>query len=122
MKLVSISPAVRTFIRSHKNLTALCLALVALVAMSVTAYAFTEPVDGDLFFELYDLAMNKIFSGAAGVVIAAIMVAGAFVMMGMGRGLLVPLMLLLCGAAVYFIKPIVLSFGYSLMTTAAAIM
>jgi hypothetical protein len=116
MKLANIS-SVLGFFRKHKTLATLSLAVITLVAVSATAMAFTEPVEGDLFYELYDLAMNKIFSGAAGVVIAAIMVVGAFVMMGMGRGLLVPLMLLLCGAAVFFVKPIVLSFGYSLATT-----
>jgi hypothetical protein len=97
------------------------IALTGLVSLALTgtALAFTEPTSGELFYEVYDLAMNQIFSGPAGVVIAAIMVCGALVLMGMGRGLLSPLLLLLCGAAVFFIKPIVLSFGYSLQVAQA---
>ncbi|MDR2124676.1 MAG: hypothetical protein LBP38_06835 [Desulfovibrio sp.] len=98
----------------NKTAVALALACLTTLVVSGAAWAFTEPVDGDLFFEVYDLAMNKIFTGAAGVVIAGLMVMGAFVLMGMGRGFLSPLLLLLCGAAVFFIKDIVMSFGYSL--------
>jgi uncharacterized protein YacL len=97
-----------------KTAFAVALGCLVTVILSGAALAFTEPVEGDLFYEVYDLAMNKIFTGAAGVVIAGIMVTGAFIMMGMGRGFLSPLLLLLCGAAVFFIKNIVLSFGYSL--------
>jgi hypothetical protein len=112
--------------KAAKKSTVSKIALVAglgcltTLIVSGAALAFTEPVEGDLFFEVYDLAMNKIFSGAAGVVIAGIMVIGSFVLMGMGRGLLSPLLLLLCGAGVFFIKPIVLSFGYSLEVAQAA--
>ena len=116
MKVAKIS-SVFSCLWKRKTLASFSLAVLMLIAVSATAMAFTEPVEGDLFYELYDLAMNKIFSCAAGVVIAGIMVIGAFVMMGMGRGLLVPLILLMCGAAVFFVKPIVLSFGYSLVTT-----
>jgi hypothetical protein len=102
--------------------TGVIAASVFLAAMIITgsAWAFTEPVQGDLFYEVYDLAMNKIFTGAAGVVISGIMVVGAFILMGMGRGFLSPLLLLLCGAAVFFIKDIVLSVGYSLELARAA--
>jgi uncharacterized protein YacL len=102
--------------KAAMNKAALVLALGCLTTMIVSsaALAFTEPVTGDLFYEVYDLAMNKIFTGAAGVVVAGLMVMGAFILMGMGRGFLSPLLLLLCGAAVFFIKDIVLSFGYSL--------
>jgi hypothetical protein len=103
-----------------KTAFAVAVGCLTTVIVAGTALAFTEPVTGDLFFEVYDLAMNKIFTGAAGVVIAGIMVMGAFVLMGMGRGLLSPLLLLLCGAAVFFIKDIVISFGYSLDVTQAA--
>jgi hypothetical protein len=97
-----------------KTILAVALGCLTTIVISGAALAFTEPVEGDLFYEVYDLAMNKIFTGAAGVVIAGLMVMGAFVLMGMGRGFLSPLLLLLCGAAVFFIKDIVLSFGYSL--------
>jgi hypothetical protein len=97
-----------------RTVLAIALGCITTMIISGAALAFTEPVEGDLFYEVYDLAMNKIFAGAAGVVIAGLMVMGAFVLMGMGRGFLSPLLLLLCGAAVFFIKDIVLSFGYSL--------
>jgi hypothetical protein len=116
-KIRGVRAAVR---KDKKSFTAFLFTCLVTLSVAGSAWAFTEPVEGDLFYEVYDLAMNQIFSGAAGVVIAGIMVVGAFIMMGMGRGFLSPLLLLLCGAAVFFIKPIVLSFGYSLEVAQAA--
>ena len=101
-------------VASGKGKTAVVLgAMAALCATS--AFAFTEPVTGDLFFELYDLVVDQLLGGAAGMIIAVIMVASAFIMFGLGRGaILVPTLLLMAGAAIFFLKSIVLSFGYSL--------
>jgi hypothetical protein len=75
-KIRGVRAAVR---KDKKSFTAFLFTCLVTLAVAGSAWAFTEPVEGDLFYEVYDLAMNQIFSSAAGVVIAGIMVVGAFI-------------------------------------------
>lgn len=85
-----------------------------LVMMASSAFAFTPPANGDMFYEVYDLVINNVMSGPIGFVIGAIMLIGGIFLLVQGKGFLLPLICLVGGVILVKVESIVTSFGFSM--------
>lgn len=102
----------RIFGKKNRALFVVSMLMMALYAS--TAMAYTDPQSGDLFFEAYDIVINKLMGGPIGFIIGAIMVIGGIISLVLGKGFLLPLIALVGGAVIVKINDIVASFGFSL--------
>lgn len=99
---------------TKKHFTLMGFALLALAFCASTAMAYTDPASGDLFYEAYELVIDKILGGPIGFVIAAFMLLGGIILLVQGRGLLLPMVCIVGAAMIIKAKDIVGSFGYTL--------
>lgn len=90
----------------------LALGLMAVMVASA-AFAYTDPQSGDLFYEAYDIVINKIMAGPVGFIMGALMVIGGIITMVLGKGFLLPLIAVIGGAIIVKIDDIVSSFGFT---------
>ena len=103
---------------SKKALLVLSMLTMAIVATG--AFAYTDPATGDLFYDAYDIVINKLLGGPIGFIIGAIMVVGGIISLVLGKGFLLPLIALIGGAIIVKIGDIVSSFGFTLDAVNAA--
>lgn len=98
----------------HKKSAPVAFAVFALTLMFAgQAMAFTAPQTGDMFYEIYDLVINKVLGGPIGFAIGAIMVVGGIILLVQGKGLLLPLICLIGGVILVKVESLVTSFGFS---------
>lgn len=106
----------------NKKTTALFtfLSLTMVAVFATDAHAFTV-ASGDMFYDVYELVIEKILGGPIGFVAGAFMLVGGIFLLVQGRGFLLPMICLIGGAVLVKVDAIVTSFGFSLDSVITAL-
>lgn len=85
-----------------------------------SAMAFTTPADGDMFYDIYDIFVHKIFGGPIGIVIAFVIFILGLIMLFNGK-MVPPLIAIAVAVILPNIENLITSLGFSAVSTVSVV-